>query len=327
MRSAAAPVHTRAPGQSRPGRSSLEESMQHERIPKPDEVIGGYDDELEEEGKAPTPLPCFKSVGTDNPCPRPASVWMYGDRKWPACEEHRRAIEIQEVLMELDLAVEIAGDWLRIARSWSNDVLERETDRMLIGLRRQAERGRHRAELAVEIAEAPRRLRRSREPELPPEQEEHLEGLIRRADGLVAAYTAIEDAPEGTIAEKARRRSLAVLAEEMERAHQDAHRYQEEIGLREREGPAAGEPADHPPGVYAAVNGLLSEAAGLLKEFRPPTDEEDEAACEALHALSAAGLIVARLLRGRRAEDPRADPGREAAAEPESGAGSEATCA
>ncbi len=85
------------------------------------------------------------------------------------------------------------------------------------------------------------------------------------------------------------------------------------------------QPADYPD-VYAAVNGLLSEAAALLKRSHPPTNEEDEAAREALHALSAAGLIVSRLLRGRRAEDPHADAGREAA-EPESGAGSEATCA
>ncbi|MDP9476793.1 MAG: hypothetical protein M3R38_14090 [Actinomycetota bacterium] len=90
------------------------------------------------------------------------------------------------------------------------------------------------------------------------------------------------------------------------------------------------QPADYPD-VYAAVNGLLSEAAALLKRSHPPTNEEDEAAREALHALSAAGLIVSRLLRGRRRASlgPHADAGQEEeeAAEPESGADSEATCA
>jgi len=295
-----------------------ENMMQHERIPRPDEVIGGYDTELEEEGKAPSPLPCFKSVGTDNPCPRPASVWMYGDRKWPACEEHRRAIEIQEVLMELDLAVEIAGDWLRIARSWGNDGLERETDRMLIGLRREAERGRHRAEIAVEIAEAPRRQRGPDAPELPPDQEERLKGLIRRADGLVAAYTAIEDAPSeaGTISEETRRRSLAVLADEMEKAHEAAHRYQEEIGLRR----ASSSPEEaEEPDVLTEINVGLSGARERLGDLDPEAFADPEAYWRAAQAISLAGSIVSGERTRRRRERERGGAGEPGAPEPENG--------
>ena len=56
--------------------------------------------------------------------------------------------------------------------------------------------------------------------------------LIRRSDALTTAYTILEDALEGEISSDAKRRALGVLIEESERATEEAHRYQEELGIR-----------------------------------------------------------------------------------------------
>jgi hypothetical protein len=45
------------------------------------------------------------------------------------------------------------------------------------------------------------------------------------------AYTVLEDALEGEIRPDAKRRALGVLIEESERATEEAHRYQEELGI------------------------------------------------------------------------------------------------
>ena len=46
------------------------------------------------------------------------------------------------------------------------------------------------------------------------------------------AYTALEDAPEGMLRSEGLRRALSTLAEEKDRAFEEAHRYSKDIGIR-----------------------------------------------------------------------------------------------
>lgn len=86
------------------------------------------------------------------------------------------------------------------------------------------------ADLAREIADAPRKGTES--PNLTPEQNEKLVQLMRRSDAFNDAYTALEDAPEGTLRPESLRGALATLAEERDKASEEVSRCREEIGLR-----------------------------------------------------------------------------------------------
>lgn len=72
-----------------------------------------------------------------------------------------------------------------------------------------------------------------------------------------------------------------------------------------------------PEGVHSAINGLLSRSADLLEESGAPAGARAEEERKARDAIAEAGLIISRLSRAASEE----------AAEPESGAGSEASCA
>ena len=65
------------------------------------------------------------------------------------------------------------------------------------------------------------------------EQDEELRRLMRRSDGLVDAYTTIEDVPEGQIEEDVKRRILGVLANEQDLAQEEFDRYKEGLGLKD----------------------------------------------------------------------------------------------
>ena len=86
-----------------------------------------------------------------------------------------------------------------------------------------------RMELIMEIADAPRK--EGQQPNLTYEQEEEVRRLIKRSNAFNNAYTDIQDLPEGQIDEKRQRNTLAVLAEESDRATEEAHRRKEELGL------------------------------------------------------------------------------------------------
>lgn len=74
-----------------------------------------------------------------------------------------------------------------------------------------------------------------------------------------------------------------------------------------------------PRSVLFEVNELMSKASILLQEAYPADPADDEAAREALQALSEAGMIVARLMRRRSERERKAPPAAPPAAEPENG--------
>lgn len=89
------------------------------------------------------------------------------------------------------------------------------------------------ADLARRIADAPRRGLAERIADLIPEQDAERHRLIARSDAFAAAYTVLEDAPEEVVIRPdAKRRAMGVLAEEKNRATEEAHAYHEEPGMR-----------------------------------------------------------------------------------------------
>ncbi len=136
---------------------------------------------------------------------------------------------------EWSVAEEITGDWLRVARARKSYELERLALHAHEGAKEGFLKANAKAELASEIADAPRKGRKDKIAELTPEQDAESHRLISRADALVNARTALEDFAIGKVPEKNLRRTLAVLVEEGEKATEEAHRYHEEIGIRPAE--------------------------------------------------------------------------------------------
>jgi hypothetical protein len=202
-----------------------------EHVPRPEEVIGEHLAEELPADRLPKPMPCGAGAGTDNPCPRPATVWIDRETKWASCDEHARVHELFDEVNEANLAVEIATNWRDIARAWRLEDLERKTERVLQELKEESLRVGAKADLAREMADAPRKG--DEKPNLTQEQEEELRRLIRRSTALYNAYTTIEDIPGGQNEAGARRGMLAVLVEESDRATKEAHRYKEELGLED----------------------------------------------------------------------------------------------
>jgi len=202
-----------------------------ERVPRPDEVIG-YDPEQPDEQKI-RPLRCRAGSKADNPCPRDATTWMFPeDRDYPLCDEHARANELSLESSEWGVMEEITDGWLRVARAWGFEELEQ----LALNAHESAKEGflkaEARAELAAEIADAPRKGCAERIANLTPEQDEELRQRITRSDGLNNAYTDLEDHAAGKVRENRLRRTLGVLVEEKERAAEEVGRYKEELGLR-----------------------------------------------------------------------------------------------
>ena len=204
---------------------------EEERVPRVGEVIGEHLAGELPADRLPKPMPCAAGAATDDPCPRPATVWIDRETKWASCDEHARVHDLFDEANEANLAVEIATNWRDIARAWKLEDLERKTERVLQELKEESLRAGARADLAREMADAPRKG--DENPTLTREQDEQLRHLIRRSDALFNAYTTIEDIPEGRIEADARRPILAVLVEESDRATKEAHRYQEELGLKD----------------------------------------------------------------------------------------------
>jgi hypothetical protein len=202
---------------------------QEGQVPRPEEVIGDTEDLKPEQ--IPQPLPCSAGSSTDNPCPRPATTWMHHEAgDCPMCDEHARVEWLAHETNDWGLPELITGDWLRIARAWKSEELER----LALQAHEKAEEESLKAEAglatAMEVADAPRKG--EERPNLTREQDETLRSLIRRGDALNDAYTTIEDIPEGQVEEERRRRILGVLVEERERANAEHKRYKEEIGLK-----------------------------------------------------------------------------------------------
>ncbi len=202
------------------------------RVPRPEEVLE-QQEELAPEQRL-RPLRCQVGSRGDDQCPRDATTRSYpGSDVVPAmCEEHARAQDLSMEAHEWGVAEEITGDWLRISRAWHFEDLEQ----LAVGAHESAIEGvlkaEARAELAGEIADAPRKGRKERIRELTPEQDERLRRLMRRSDELNNAYTALQGRATGAIPDKNLRRTLAVLAEERDHANEETRQLQEELGLR-----------------------------------------------------------------------------------------------
>ncbi|MCA1716003.1 MAG: hypothetical protein LC781_03790 [Actinobacteria bacterium] len=209
----------------------MTEKTNEERIPRPEEVVATYE-ELPENQKM-QPLRCRAGSSTqDGGCPRDATTWMHPeDRDYPMCGEHARANELWLECNEWSVAEEITGDWLRVARAWKSYELERLALHAHEGAKEGFLKANAKAELASEIADAPRKGRKDKIAELTPEQDERLRRLINRSDALNNARYDLEDHATGEVSEKRLRASLAVLVEESERANEEAHRYSEELGI------------------------------------------------------------------------------------------------
>ncbi|MCA1717287.1 MAG: hypothetical protein LC781_10795 [Actinobacteria bacterium] len=202
-----------------------------ERIPRPEEVLE-HQEELPPEQKL-RPMRCRAGSRTGNPCPREATTWMHPEnRDYPMCGEHARAYELALESMGRSVTEDVTGDWLRIARAWGFEDLERLAFNARESAKEEFLKAEARAELAREVADAPCKSRKDRIANLTPEQDAESRRLISRADALVNARTALEDHATGKMDEEALRRTLGVLVEEGERATEEAHRYHEEIGIR-----------------------------------------------------------------------------------------------
>ncbi len=201
-----------------------------ERIPRPEEVLDC------QEGITPEqrlhPVRCRAGSKTDSPCPRDATTWMYPeDRDYPLCDEHARANKLWLESSDWGVAEEVTRDWLRVARAWGFEDLER----LALNAHEDAKEGYlkadARAETAQEMADAPRESRKDKIAALTPEQDAECRRLMRRADELNNAYTALQDNAAGEIPEENLRRTLATLADERDRANEESHRYKREVGL------------------------------------------------------------------------------------------------
>jgi hypothetical protein len=206
---------------------------ERERVARPEEVL----EELEErsEGTRPQPLRCRSGISSKEmpPCPRDATTWMFPeDRDYPLCEEHARLYELGNEVHYRDTACHVTLDWLRLARAWGHEDLERMAENAHEEAKLEFLKAQAKADLAEEIADAPRKG--DERPNLTREQDEKLRELMRRGDSLNDAYTTVEDAPPELLRDEARERILAVLASERDKGWKEAHRYKEELGLEVR---------------------------------------------------------------------------------------------
>lgn len=199
-----------------------------ERVARPEEIIEEQA-ELAPEGRM-RPLRCQAgSMSADGGCQREATTWMRPEEQdYPLCDEHARVEALANEANDLGLAEEVTRDWLRIARGWGVETLEQIADHAHESAKEDFLKAHARLDLAVEIANAPRSVGKQF---LTREQEEKLRELIRRGDSLNDAYTTVEDAPEERLGDEARRRILAELAIERDKAWAEAHRYKAELGL------------------------------------------------------------------------------------------------
>ncbi len=201
------------------------------RVTRPEEVIENYE-ELPEYQRM-RPLRCQTGAATDSQCARDATTWMHPeDQDHPLCDEHAHADKLWREAGEWSIAEEVTGDWLRVARAWRFEELER----LALYVHEDAKAGflkaEARADAVQEMADAPRERRMEKIAALTPEQDAESRRLMRRADELNNAYTALQDNAVGKIPEENLRRTLATLADERDRANEEAHRYMEEIGIR-----------------------------------------------------------------------------------------------
>ncbi len=74
-----------------------------------------------------------------------------------SCEEHARVHELAEDVNEAGLAVEIARNWRDVARAWKLEGLEQKAHNILEDLKQDLSRADAKMNLAVEIADAPRK--------------------------------------------------------------------------------------------------------------------------------------------------------------------------
>jgi signal recognition particle GTPase len=137
--------------------------------------------------------------------------------------------ELGEELNEAGLAEAVAENWLAVARAWKLGYLAELAQGVLDKVTEELMKADARMELAMEIADAPRK--EGEKPNLSYEQEQEVRRLIKRSDAFNNAYTDLQDLPEGQIDEKRLRNTLAVLAEESDRAAEEASRRKEELGL------------------------------------------------------------------------------------------------
>ncbi len=201
-----------------------------ERVARPEEILGTNHYRNEQ---SPQPLRC--RVGRSAPdggCQRDATTWMYPeDRDFPLCDEHARLHELADEANDWSLIQEITHDWLRMSRAWSLPELEQFAMNAHESAKEGYLKAHSKVELAREIADAPRRNDARVPAQLKREEEEELRRRMRRCDELNNSFTTIEDVPEGQITEDARRRTLAFLVEERERAHEEFGQYRAELGL------------------------------------------------------------------------------------------------
>ncbi len=290
-------------------------------------------------------------------CDRPATVRVYED--FVLCALHHAHYEAGHDADEAGLALDLMAGWRSVAAMHGNgyllelfeyakgELLERKgaADRRLEQLKRIDLENVGNTEIRVEMG---------RQAGKKPEQEEAGampklsafgrqlvaltgymgEDLTRLATDMVwmaghSKRTDVADAGELVEALEARMRSasagaggvlpegfVADLAEGLRLPGPERDALARAYAYDEDHQPAEGR------SVLTEINHHMSQAAVLLQESHPIDEDEDEAWREARHALAGAGLIVAKLLRGRRSEGSRTALGEEGG-EPESGGASE----
>jgi hypothetical protein len=189
------------------------------------------------EGHRIRPLRCRAgSAMDDGGCPRDATTWMNPkSRDYPLCGEHARAQELWWTFNEWSVAEEATRDWLRVTRAWAGH----ELTNIALGAHEKAKEGLWKAEagaeLAQEVADAPRKSREDRIADLTPELDAESRRLLNRADALVTVRTSLEDYATGQLPEAVLRRTLGILVDEADKANEEVERYHEEIGIRRKE--------------------------------------------------------------------------------------------
>lgn len=205
-----------------------------DRVERPEDVLEDGQERIREGVTMPSPAQCtYGSASPGDRCPREGTVWVSGgtDRRYPLCDEHKLVQELGEECGYWDTAVFTVEDWLRMARAWRHQDLEQMAINVREDVKEEYVKAQARYGLAREVADAPRKG--SESPHMSREQHEGLRRRIALADALQAAYAAIEDAPESQWAESARVRALGTLAEERDRATEEAHEYKRELGFKE----------------------------------------------------------------------------------------------
>jgi hypothetical protein len=165
------------------------------RVPRPEELVEAQLEYTPDQRVRP--IRCQVGRASDNPCPRDAVVGPCPEQTlYPArCEEHARAYEVSLEAGEWSVAEEVTGDWLRIAQAWGFEALEGIAAHAHEDARMGFLKADVRADLAHEIADAPRKSRNDKIADLTPEQDAEPRRLIRRSDALMNARTALEDMP------------------------------------------------------------------------------------------------------------------------------------